>query len=140
MDPRGGEGPEAGFHVSVELTVVRGHAVGPGGAHDRDVLAQQRVSPLEGHADGVELLAHPTGAHTEDHPTPGDGIDGGQLLGQYDRWPVRRDEHPGAELDPVSHAGEDAHERDRVEVGVVRVERVGPVRCKRVRARRAWSV
>jgi len=56
-----------------------------------DVLSQQCVPTLEGRTDGVELLAHPAGGDTEDHSTPCDGIDGGQLLGQHDGWPVCRD-------------------------------------------------
>jgi hypothetical protein len=78
-------GTESGLHMSVELALMRDHAVAPGGAHDGDVLAQASVPPLEGHADSVELLAHPPCADTQDDPTPGDGVDGGQLLGQHDR-------------------------------------------------------
>ena len=112
--------PEAGLDVGVEAAVVGGHRVGPGVAHQGDVLVEAGEAALHGHVHRVELLGHPPGAHPQDHATAGDGVDGGQLLGQHHGMAVGGDEHPGAEADGRGAPGHRAHDRHRVGEGQLR--------------------
>src|SRR5207249_4374139 len=104
--PTGWLRPEPGLRVGVVTTGERAHWLGPGAAHDGEVLAEPPVPVVEADADAVELLPHPTRAHAEQQTPWRELIDRRELLRKNDRVAQEWDEHPGPDADAVGRRRE----------------------------------
>ena len=76
-------------------------ASGPERRAGGQLVVEQLVPPLPVHAQGAVLLLLPAGAHAEDQPSPAEHVEGRRRLGQQGGRAQRRDQHRGAQLDPL---------------------------------------
>ena len=109
--------------------VQRGHALGPGLAHDLHALVehpQPLPAPREAVAVGPPLVLVPAGADAHLDPAAGDDVAGGRHLGQVGRVAVAHARAHLAEPDPLGDRSERRHQRPRL-VGGLR--RWGAGRC-----------
>src|SRR5262252_7063366 len=129
-----------------ESSLEAGALVAPAGAHDADRLVGPRAALIEGRAQQLDLLAHPSYARPENDPALREMVEGGEGLGGQHGMAVREDEHGGAELRPLCHRRDHAEGSEGLEKrrvgrqgelagGVVRIARADRVRHHDVIAR-----
>ena len=115
-------GVDAG-EVDEGAVVLDGPGLGPEGAHGREVVVGAGAPVGHGHADGGHLGLEVAGADAEQEPPAGQHVEGGGLLGEDERVPLREDDDPGGEQQPLGGGGHEAEVHERVEDRVLRLHR-----------------
>ena len=137
-------GVEPGARQLVILALELRLFLGPKLFEQADVLVGHRASLREGvQPQGLELLFHPADPCPQDNPTPREHVQGGQDLGGEHRVAVGEDEDVGAQPQPLGAAGQKVEHRQRLVVGLLRVEgghAVGGIGVERLNAARHHDV
>ena len=117
-------GVDAG-EVDERAVVLDGTGLGPDGAHGGEVVVGARAAAGHRYADGGHLRLEVPGADAEQEPAARQHVEGGRLLGEDERVPLREDDDPGGEQQPLGGGGHEAEVHERVEDRVLGLHRRG---------------
>ena len=110
---------EAHLRHVVELAGEARRRIGEERAEQLELLVGPLAAVVVGHAEDLELLAHPPDADAEDHTPLRQVVEGGDRLGREHRRSVAEDQHRRAEPERLGAPGDEEQRADRVEPGHV---------------------
>ena len=129
--PPDGQGIDAGILDGVPLA-LEGHVrLGPQRLHDLDLLLLRACRGLEALVEADVLDGVPADPDAEAEAPAGQHVEGGRLLGDQRRLPLRQDHHLRGELDALGAGAEEPEQHERVVkevLGSVARTPVGPAR------------